>query len=97
VKAGVPTGLTAMPVAGVTAPVTVEGFIVVASAEYIATWFPKFIERSGWNGFEKEEDILRKMQRKVNELIEEYKKPDVNKGKLAEMRKVVQRAKREIL
>ena len=38
VKAGVPTGLTAMPVAGATTPVTVEGFIVVASAELLAAW-----------------------------------------------------------
>ena len=27
-----------MPVAGVTAPVTFEGFIVIASAEHVATW-----------------------------------------------------------
>jgi trimethylamine--corrinoid protein Co-methyltransferase len=33
-----PAGLTSMPVAGVSAPVTVEGFIVVAAAEYLAAW-----------------------------------------------------------
>ena len=38
VKAGSPTGLTAMPVAGVTAPVTLAGFVVVAAAEHLATW-----------------------------------------------------------
>ena len=38
VKAGVATGLTAMPVAGFTTPATVEGFIVVAAAEHMATW-----------------------------------------------------------
>ena len=38
VQAGYNTGLTAMPIAGVTTPVTVEGFIVVSSAEHIATW-----------------------------------------------------------
>ncbi len=37
-REGVSTGLTAMPVAGVTTPVTVEGFIVVSSAEHVATW-----------------------------------------------------------
>lgn len=37
-KAGVPCGLTAMPVAGVSTPVTVEGFVVVSTAEFIATW-----------------------------------------------------------
>ena len=38
VREGVASGLTAMPVAGMTTPVTVEGFVVVASAEHIATW-----------------------------------------------------------
>jgi len=38
VRAGAPTGLTAMPVAGVTTPVTLEGFIVVSAAEHLATW-----------------------------------------------------------
>ncbi len=38
VKAGSPTGLTAMPVAGVTAPVTLAGFVAVAAAEHLATW-----------------------------------------------------------
>ncbi len=37
-KAGEPCGLTAMPVAGVSTPVTVEGFVVVSSAEFVATW-----------------------------------------------------------
>ncbi len=31
-------GLTAMPVAGASTPVTLEGFLVVASAEHVATW-----------------------------------------------------------
>ncbi len=31
-------GLTAMPVAGVTTPVTIEGFTVVSAAEHTATW-----------------------------------------------------------
>ena len=38
VKWGQPIGITAMPVAGVSTPVTVEGFVVVAAAEVIATW-----------------------------------------------------------
>ncbi|MGD9494797.1 MAG: trimethylamine methyltransferase family protein [Armatimonadota bacterium] len=37
-KAGGTCGLTAMPVAGVSTPVTVEGFVVVAAAEHVATW-----------------------------------------------------------
>lgn len=37
-RAGVPVGLVAMPVAGITTPVTVEGFIAVAAAEVVAGW-----------------------------------------------------------
>jgi len=37
-RAGVPCGLTAMPVAGVSTPVTVEGFTVVVAAEFLAAW-----------------------------------------------------------
>ncbi len=37
-RAGEPCGLTAMPVAGVSTPVTVEGFVVVSAAEFVATW-----------------------------------------------------------
>ena len=33
-----PAGLTAMPVAGVSAPVTAEGFLVVTVAEFLAAW-----------------------------------------------------------
>ena len=35
---GISTGITAMPVAGATTPVTVEGFTVVSSAEHLAAW-----------------------------------------------------------
>jgi trimethylamine--corrinoid protein Co-methyltransferase len=38
VKEGAATGLTGMPVAGVSTPVTVEGFVVVSTAEHLATW-----------------------------------------------------------
>jgi trimethylamine:corrinoid methyltransferase-like protein len=38
VKEGSAAGLTGMPVAGVSTPVTLEGFAVVSIAEHIATW-----------------------------------------------------------
>ena len=38
VRSGASTGLTAMPVAGMTAPVTLAGFVAVAAAEHVATW-----------------------------------------------------------
>jgi trimethylamine--corrinoid protein Co-methyltransferase len=33
-----PAGLTSMPVAGVSAPVTVEGFLALTAAEFLAAW-----------------------------------------------------------
>jgi len=60
-------------------------------------WLPEFIERSGWDGFGQEDNILRKAQEKVNELIEAHKKPEIDESKLAEMRKVLQRAKRNLI
>lgn len=33
-----PAGLTSMPVAGVSAPVTVEGFLVLTAAEFLGAW-----------------------------------------------------------
>jgi trimethylamine:corrinoid methyltransferase-like protein len=38
VREGETVGFTAMPVAGVTTPITVEGFTVVSGAEHVATW-----------------------------------------------------------
>jgi trimethylamine--corrinoid protein Co-methyltransferase len=38
VREGGTAGITAMPVAGMTTPVTVEGFTAVATAEIVATW-----------------------------------------------------------
>jgi len=38
VRRGHDVGLVAMPVAGVTTPVTIEGFIAVSAAEHVATW-----------------------------------------------------------
>lgn len=38
VREGVATGVTGMPVAGMTTPLTVAGFVAVASAEIVAGW-----------------------------------------------------------
>jgi len=57
-------------------------------------WLPQLLDRSGWNGFEHEEEIMRKTQRKVNELIAQYKKPEVDADKLAKMRQVVEKARK---
>ncbi len=38
VRDGGPAGITAMPVAGLSTPVTLEGFVTVAAAEVVGTW-----------------------------------------------------------
>jgi trimethylamine--corrinoid protein Co-methyltransferase len=59
-------------------------------------WCPQLMDRSGWNGEETDEAVLQKMQIKVHELIASYKKPEIDPDKLTKMRKVVERAKKEI-
>jgi len=59
-------------------------------------WLPEFIDRSGWNGFDNETQILDKIQSKVNSLLAAYVKPEGRKEELAKMRGVVERAGREL-
>ncbi len=59
-------------------------------------WCPELMDRSGWNGVKTDEAVLQKMQSKLNELIASYQKPEVDPDKLAKMRKVVDRALREL-
>jgi len=61
------------------------------------TWLPPITDRSGYTGPEQEKAVLDKFQDKVDELIAGYQKPDVDPAKLAKMREVVDRAKRELL
>lgn len=60
-------------------------------------WLPEFIDRAGWNGFEKEEAMLEKAQNKLNDLISAYEKPEVDPDKLAKMHQVVERARENLL
>jgi len=60
-------------------------------------WIPELIDRSGWNGFDKEKEILDKTQRKVDELISMYEKPEVDQDKLDKLRQIYQKAKKELL
>jgi len=59
-------------------------------------WIPELIDRSGWDGFDKEEEILEKTQKKVDELISAYEKPEVDQDKLYQMRQIVKRAQKEL-
>ena len=55
------------------------------------------MERSGWNGSETDEAVLQRIQSKVRELISNYEKPAVDPDKLAKMREVVERARKDLL
>lgn len=60
-------------------------------------WLPTFIERSGWNGFDQERQMLDRIQDQVNALTAEYHKPDDRADKLAAMRAIVERAAQSLL
>ena len=60
-------------------------------------WCPEMMDRSGWNGPETDHAVLQKMQQRVHELTEDYEEPSVDPDKLAEMRKVVERARRDLV
>jgi len=62
-----------------------------------ALWLPEFIERSGCEGFEQEQRMLDKAQGEVNELLAQYERPEGREEQLAEMRKVVERARTELV
>lgn len=62
-----------------------------------SVWLPELLDRSGWNGFAAEEEVLAKTRARVNDLISQYEKPDGREDQLAAMRQVVERAKRELL
>ncbi|MEW6355428.1 MAG: trimethylamine methyltransferase family protein [Planctomycetota bacterium] len=61
------------------------------------TWLPPIMDRSGYTGINQEQAVLDRLQQKVDELIAQYQKPAVDPDKLAKMRKVVERAKKELL
>ena len=58
-------------------------------------WEPKFFDTSGWDG-ESEAGQLKKAADRIKSLLEEYKKPEVDPGKLAKVRQVVDKAKKEM-
>lgn len=60
-------------------------------------WIPELIDRSGWNGFEWEEETLDKTQGKVDKLISQYRKPEADLDKLVRIRKVVEKARKNLL
>ncbi len=59
-------------------------------------WQPELFNPEGWTP-ESEEKILTKAKRKVEELISQYQKPAVDPDKIMKTRKVIEKAKKEIL
>lgn len=61
-----------------------------------ALWIPELLERTGWCGPQTEERVCNRAQQKVNELIASYKKPKFDPDKLARLRQVVEKAKKNL-
>ncbi len=61
-----------------------------------ALWLPEFIERAGYEGPDQDREMLDKAQAKMTALLAEYEKPEGREEQLAEMRKVVERARKEL-
>jgi trimethylamine:corrinoid methyltransferase-like protein len=60
-------------------------------------WLPRLLDRSGWDGFGEEQKVLDKANAQVHELLAAYEKPEGREGQLAEMRQVLERARRELV
>jgi trimethylamine:corrinoid methyltransferase-like protein len=60
-------------------------------------WLPELMDRSGYAGFEREEEILQKAADHVDVLLDSYEKPEGREDRLAAMREVVERASQQLL
>ncbi len=61
------------------------------------TWLPRHLDRSGYAGPDWEQAVLDRFQQQVDDMIARYEKPEGREEKLAQMRQVVERARRELL
>jgi trimethylamine--corrinoid protein Co-methyltransferase len=59
-------------------------------------WLPHLMARDGWRGGAQDEALLAKAQNQIDELVAQYRKPEGREDKLAKMRAVVERARREL-
>ena len=60
-------------------------------------WLPKVVDRAGWTGAAGDKQLLEKTQAAMNKMLQEYQKPEGREDQLAEMRRIVERARRELL
>jgi len=61
------------------------------------TWIPPFTDRSGYRGCQSEEEALQKARAKIQEMLARYVKPEKDPAMLAELRRIVDRARKELL
>jgi trimethylamine---corrinoid protein Co-methyltransferase len=59
-------------------------------------WLPEIWDRSGWAGFDHETAVLDAAQAKFEGLLEQYRKPEGREEQLSALRKVVEKAAREL-
>jgi trimethylamine--corrinoid protein Co-methyltransferase len=62
-----------------------------------AHWYPDLVNRAGWNGATTETAIVEKAARRVDTLVASYRKHGADPDTLARMRRVVRRAKQQML
>ncbi len=61
------------------------------------TWMPPFTNRSGYQGCQSDEEAMAKAKAKVKEMLAQYVKPEKDPAMLAELRRIVDRARKELL
>jgi trimethylamine:corrinoid methyltransferase-like protein len=59
-------------------------------------WLPEMMDRAMWRGAASDGEALGKAQRRGNELVAEYRKPEGREETLVALRGVAERARREL-
>jgi len=62
-----------------------------------SVWLPELIDRGGYAGAASDEKLLADAQEKFEALLDQYEKPTGREGQLTELRKVIDRARTELL
>ncbi len=61
------------------------------------SWCPQVLDRAGWRGPETDRAVLDRYHQQYLELVAGHRPPEVTPGQLQAMRRVVERARRELL
>jgi len=60
-------------------------------------WLPRFMDRAGYAGHAREDELLAKTADEVDRLLATYDKPEGREEQLAAMRAVIERAKKALV